>query len=54
MKLGTISAIIAIASVLIFFIWSYIAPGSPAWLIFIVAGLGIVIAGGVMNKDKDK
>ena len=54
MKLGSVIATIAIASVLIFFIWSYIAPGSPSWLIFIVAGLGMVIASGVMNKDKGK
>jgi hypothetical protein len=54
MKLSSVIAAIAIASVLIFFIWNYVAPGSPSWLVFIAAGLGIVIASGVMNKGKDK
>ena len=52
MKLGYIIAIIAIAAVLIYFILTYVAPGIPAWIVFIAAGLGIVIAGAVMNKDK--
>ena len=52
MSLGSISAIIAIAAVLIFFILMYVAPGFPGWIVFIAAGLGIVIAGAVMNKDK--
>ena len=54
MKSGYIIAIIAIAAVLIYFIITYVAPGAPAWLIFIVAALGIVITGAVMNKDKGK
>lgn len=54
MKSGYIIAAIAIAAVLIYFIWSYIAPGSPSWLIFIVCGLAIVVVGGIMNKGKDK
>ena len=52
MNLGYISAIIAIASVIIYFILTYVAPGIPAWIVFIVAGLGIVIAGAVKNKQK--
>jgi hypothetical protein len=52
MDLGKIIAIIAIAAVLIFFVISYAAPGSPAWLVFIAAGLGMVIAAGVKSKGK--
>ena len=51
MNLGYISAIIAIVSVLIFFVISYAVPGAPAWIVFIVAGLGIVIAGAVKNRS---
>ena len=52
MDLGKVIAIIAIAAVLIFFIITYLAPGSPAWLVFIAAGLGMVIASAVMRKGK--
>ena len=51
MKLGYIIAIIAIASVLIYFILSYAVPGIPAWIVFIAAALGMMIAIGVKNKD---
>ena len=50
-KLGYIIAIIAIAAVLIFFILSYAVPGIPAWLVFIVAALAMMIAAGVKNKN---
>ena len=53
MKSGSIIAAIAIASVLIYFILNYLAPGFPSWLIFIVCALAIVIVGGIMNKNKD-
>lgn len=51
MKLGHIIAIIAIAAALIYFILTYAIPVAPAWLVFIAAGLGIVIAASVKNKD---
>ncbi len=51
MKLSYIICIIAIASVLLYFILSYAIPGAPVWIVFIAAGLGIVIAAGVKNKD---
>ena len=51
MKLSNVILIIAIAAVLLFFIFTYAFPGSPAWLVFIAAGLGIAIASGVMGKD---
>ena len=51
MKLGYIIAIIAVAAVLVFFILSYAAPGIPAWIVFIVAALAMMIAAGVKNKD---
>ena len=50
MKLGYIIAIIAIAAVLLYFILAYAVPDSPAWLVFIAAGLGMIIASGVKNK----
>ena len=52
MNLGYISAIIAITAVLIFFILTFVAPGFPAWMVFIAAGLGIVIAGAVKSRQK--
>lgn len=52
MKLPHIIAIIAIASVLLFFIIHYLASDFPAWLVFIAAGLGIAIASGIKGKDK--
>lgn len=51
MKLGYIIAIIAIAAVLIYFILTYVAPGIPAWIVFIAAGLGMMIAAGVKNRN---
>lgn len=55
MKTSQIIAVIAIAAVLIFFIITYAAPSAPAWLVFIAAGLGIVIASFVgRNKDGGK
>ena len=51
MKLGYIICIIAIAAVLLYFILSYAIPGAPTWIVFIAAGLGMVIAAGVKNKD---
>ena len=54
MNQGSITAIIAIAAVLIFFIVNQFVPGAPAWLIFIVAGLAIVVNTAMHNKDKDK
>ena len=51
MKQGYIIAIIAIAAVLIFFILTYAIPGAPAWLVFIAAGLGMVIAAAMKKKD---
>lgn len=52
MNFGYTSAIIAIAAVLIFFILTFVAPGFPAWMVFIAAGLGIVIAGAVKSRQK--
>lgn len=54
MNFGSVTSIIAIAAVIIFFVWGYLAPGSPSWLIFLVAGLGIVIAKAVMGKNEKK
>ena len=54
MKLSNIIAIIAIASVLIFFIIMYAFPGAPAWLVFIAAGLGMAIAGGLKKDELSK
>ena len=51
MKLGYIICIISIAAVLLYFILNYAIPGAPTWIVFIAAGLGIVIAAGVKNKD---
>ncbi len=52
MKLGYIVCIIAMASVLIYFILNYFAPSFPSWIVFIAAGIGIVTAGAIKNKDK--
>lgn len=51
MKTGVIIAIIAMAAVLIYFIIDFLAPGSPSWLVFIAAGIGIVAVGGVLGKN---
>jgi len=51
MKLGYIIVIIAMASVLLYFILNYFAPSFPSWIVFIAAGLGMVIAGAVKNKE---
>ena len=51
MKLSYIICIIAIAAVLIYFIVSYLVPNAPAWIVFIAAGLGMIIAAGVKNKN---
>lgn len=54
MKLSNIIAIIAIAAVLVFFIITYAFPGAPAWLVFIAAGLGMVIASGLKKDELPK
>jgi len=50
MKTSYIICIIAIAAVLIFFLLNYFAPTAPGWLVFIAAGLGIVVVTGIRNK----
>jgi len=51
MKPGYIICIIAIAAVLVYFILSYVFPGAPTWIVFIAAGLGMVIAMAVKKKE---
>ena len=53
MKLGYIICIIAIAAVLLYFILDLAIPGAPTWIVFIAAGLGMIIAMGVKNKEGD-
>ena len=51
MKLGYIICIIAIAAVLLYFILNFAFPQAPTWIVFIAAGLGMVIAMAVKNKE---
>ena len=53
MKTSQIISIIAIAAVLIFFILMFAAPDAPGWLVFIAAGLAMVIAQAVNGKGKN-
>ena len=52
MKTSYIICIIAIAAVLVFFLLNQFFPTAPSWLVFIAAGLGIVIVQGVKSKNK--
>ena len=51
MKTSYIICIIAIAAVLVFFLLNQFMPTTPNWLVFIAAGLGIVIASALKNKQ---
>ena len=54
MKTGTLVAAIAIVAVIAMFIWNFVAPGGPSWIVFLFAGLAIVIVCGIKAKDKGK
>ena len=51
MKLGYIICIIAMSAVLLYFILSYLAPDFPSWLDFIAAGIAMMVAMGLKNRD---
>ena len=50
MKLGYIICIIAMATVLVYFVVNYFAPSFPSWLVFIAGGIAMVTVSGIKSK----
>ncbi len=55
MSKSNIILIIAVAAILIMFIWGYLDTFQHSWLIFLVAGAAIAVVSNVYkDKEKDK
>ena len=51
MDLRKLSPIVAMVSVLIFFIWGWLDTFQHSWIIFIVAGI-VIVAFSIIEKEK--
>lgn len=53
MDLRKLTPIVAMVSLLIFFIWGWFDSFGHSWIIFIVAGI-VIVAFSIIEKEKEK